>query len=248
MLEAKKFEPLFEKGWWDKIGGFFETEQAEEIYKFLKERSRSGNTIFPSSDLTFRAFKETPYKDLKCLIIAMEPYSNRYNKVPIADGLALSCGLTKRIQPSLQTFLDAIENDCYKGLDFDKDSNYDLTRLASNGVLLTNVSLTVEENKIGSHSSKGLWLPFWEYTLNILNSCNSSLHYCLLGKEAQKLEKWILPFNNYIYKENHPSFYARTNSDWNTKMFSNINKIIEQNNGKSERITWFKEDDSDLPF
>lgn len=245
------FSEQFHPSWHSKIKGFFETEEAWSIYQFLKERSKTNHVIYPSSDLVFRAFKECNYDDLKVILVAMEPYASSINRIPVADGLALSCKNTKKIQPSLSTFLNAVKQDCYKDMNINLESIYDLTFLANSGVLLTNVSLTVEANKISSHTSQGLWLPFWKYLIEqVFNKYNSGLHYLLLGKESQKIEKWILPFNNYIWKENHPSYYARTNSDWNTNVFSNINKIIKENNGDSFQVNWLniKQEEEICPF
>jgi uracil-DNA glycosylase len=228
-MDKEKFKDEFEEGWWEKINPIFDTQIMDKIYGFLKERAKDRHVIYPTSDSTFRAFKECPYKDLKVVIIGMEPYANEIDKVPQADGLAFSSSLTKVIQPSLAKFYEGMGDD----LEEEIIKVPDLTYLAQSGVLLLNYSLTVEKLKIGSHSDLYLWEPFHQYLIEeVLNKYNPGLIYLLLGKPAHRLEKYILPFNNYIFKSFHPSYYVKRESPWDTKNFFKQSKLIlKQNNG-----------------
>jgi uracil-DNA glycosylase len=228
-MNKEKFKDKFEEGWWDKLNPIFETNILESIYSHLKQRGADRHIIYPTADNTFRAFKECPYRDLKVVIVGMEPYANEINKVPQADGLAFSSSLTNIIQPSLDKFYEGMGEDL--GEEVIKVPN--LEYLANSGVLLLNYSLTVEKQKISSHTDIALWEPFHQYLIEeVLNKYNPGLIYYLLGKHAQKLEKYILPFNNYVFKAYHPSYYVKRETSWETNGFFKKSKtILKQNNG-----------------
>lgn len=238
MTEIEKKIPWeqFEKMLGDyapKVKGFWEKGGFEPIYSYLKERSKLNNTIYPLAKDVFRSFTECPYKDLRVVFILMEPYSGEYKGIPQADGVAMSSIYSQKIQPSLSTFYKGIELELYEGLNLQWEPSYDLSWLSKQGVLLTNYSLTVEKGKIGSHSSKNLWLDFWIYMIEeVFNKYNNGLIYVLIGAEAKKLEKYILPFNNHIFKMIHPSYSARIQQDWDTNgTFGAINRILKESNG-----------------
>jgi uracil-DNA glycosylase len=241
------FENKFEKGWGEKLRPFIESKECDEIYKFLKERSRLGHKILPNSNVIYRAFQECAYKDLKVVIIGQDPYPYFFNGVETADGLAFSCGNTKKLQPSLDKFYEGMENDLANGLDLSIVKEPDLTFLAKQGVLLLNSALTVEKDKVGSHSNidgHNIWEPFFKYLIEeVLNNYNPGLCFILLGKQAEMCEKYILPFNHYIFTAEHPSFAARKERPWkHDHVFSCVNHILEENN--KFRIDWY----DSLPF
>ena len=68
------------------------------------------------------------------------------------------------------------------------------------GVLLYNVSLTVEEGKPGSHSE--IWMPFSKALYQYLGEKNPNIYYFLWGKDAQSFEPFIT--SNNIIKSRHP--------------------------------------------
>lgn len=227
-LKKENFKDKFEEEWWEKLHPIFDTNIMDKIYGHLKDRGKDGHVIFPTKEHVFRAFKDCAYKDLKIVMIGMEPYSGEINRIPQADGLLFSSSLTNQLQPSLLKFYEGIEDE----LNIKCDKTPDLKNLAEQGVLLLNYSLTVEKNKISSHADLSLWEPFHQYLIeDVLNQYNPGLIYILLGKHAQKLEKYILPFNNYIFKEHHPSFYVKKDIPWETNgLFLKVNKILKENN------------------
>lgn len=240
-LDFESFKPLFHSSWHKFVQPFIESEECWKIYQFLKERGKKYN-ILPKGDRVFRCFLECPYDELKVVCMGMEPYASIYQGKIVCDGLSFSCGNTLKQQPSLSKLVEGIEQDVYSGLCLECENPCDLTYLANSGVLLSNVSLTVEEKRIGSHTNKGLWLPFWKYMIEeVFNKYNNGIIYLLLGKEAQKVKPWILPFNSYVLEASHPSFAARTHSDWqHNNIFSKTNKLLLENNGQGAEIQWLK--------
>lgn len=235
----EKFKDFFHPSWWEKIQPFIESKECDKIYEFLKKEARRGKKLAPPSHLTYRAFLETPLSDLKAVLLSYCPYHSFINGLPVADGLAFSCSVTGKQQPSLSKFIEGIENDVYSGLNLNYDKNLtDLTYLAKQGVLLWNSALTVEMNKPGSHQE--LWLPFTKY---VLEHCLSytGVPIVFIGKDAQIYEKCVSPLTHgHIFKLEHPAFAARMDQEWETKgVFTKINQIVKQNN--NYEIDWLNE-------
>lgn len=158
--------------WGAKLKDFFESPQCREIYSYLRERTRQGKVVLPSWQNTFRAFEKTPLRELKVIFLLSDPYPWRKNGKDVADGIALSCGITKQEQPSLSLFYDGMQDDL--GI-IKRKRNPDLSYLCKQGVLFLNTSLTVEEGLPGSHSHVRvkdkrvrLWEPFMKYFLEMV--------------------------------------------------------------------------------
>jgi uracil-DNA glycosylase len=219
---------------------FIESEECDNIYKFLKSESQRGKKIAPLSVNVYRCFLETSLDDLKLVILGMCPYHTLKNDMPVADGLAMSCSVTGYLQPSLDQFYNAIEKEVYGGLCLNSEKNPDLTYLARQGVLLWNAALTTEINKAGSHLE--LWEPFTKYVFeNILST--TGVPTIFLGKEAAKFERYTGLFaHNFVVS--HPASAAYKNTDWNSEgVFSKVNKILKEVN--NYEIDWL---DQDPPF
>jgi len=109
-------------------------------------------------------------------------------------------------------------------------------------VLLLNSALTVEKDKSGSHQK--LWEPFMNFFFTeIINKFTRGLPIILIGKDAQKYEKIIAPFTHYVKCVEHPAAASYQNRKWDCQsLFSETNRIIEQNNGKEGCIKWFREE------
>jgi uracil-DNA glycosylase len=239
-MNFDKFKHYFHESWHDKIRPFIESEECDNIYKFLKTESQRGKKIAPLSNNVYRCFLETPLDELKLVILGMCPYHTLKNDMPVADGLALSCSVTGYLQPSLQQFYDAIEREMYKGgLCLECEKNPELTYLAKQGVLLWNAALTTEINKAGSHLE--LWEPFTKYVFeNILSTAGVPVIY--LGKEAAKFQRYSSPFS-WNFPVSHPASAAYKNTDWDSEgVFRKASDVLKNNNNLY--IDWLNE----LPF
>jgi len=239
-MDFKKFENLFHESWHDKMRPFIESEECDNIYKFLKAESQRGKRIAPLSVNVYRCFLETSLDDLKLVILGMCPYHTLKNDMPVADGLAMSCSVTGYLQPSLDQFYNAIEREVYGGLCLNSEKNPDLTYLAKQGVLLWNAALTTEINKAGSHLE--IWEPFTKYVFeNILNTTGVPIMY--LGKEAAKFQRYTAPFS-WNFPVSHPASAAYKNTDWDSEgTFKNVVQVLKNNN--NYEIDWL---DQDPPF
>jgi uracil-DNA glycosylase len=229
-IKEKLIEKLKPSGWANKLKGFIQSSDFDKILETLYNEREDGKRFTPPLKDVFKAFEECPEKDLKIVFIGQDPYP----QLGVADGMAFSCGVTMKSQPSLRNMFEAIEETVYQGFPTYQDPN--LTRWANQGVLLLNTALTCQVDKIGSHYN--IWNEFVMYVFDMLNFTNSGLIFVLLGAKAQELESIIGP-NHYILKASHPASAAYTKTTWDCKnIFLRANEIIEANNGKTHTINW----------
>jgi uracil-DNA glycosylase len=229
-IKEKLIEKLKPSGWANKLKGFIQSSDFDKILETLYNERENGKRFTPPLKDVFKAFEECPEKDLKIVFIGQDPYP----QLGVADGMAFSCGVTMKPQPSLRNMFEAIEETVYQGFPTYQDPN--LTRWANQGVLLLNTALTCQVDKIGSHYN--IWNEFVMYVFDMLNFTNSGLIFVLLGAKAQELESIIGP-NHYILKASHPASAAYTKTTWDCKnIFLRANEIIEANNGKTHTINW----------
>lgn len=205
----------------------------------LLQKEYQSNSVFPEKENVFKAFKSCPYKDLKVVILGQDPYPQK----GYATGLAFANpdnGLV--MSPSLQLIYERLVKDYpyddYGELPFDIDYGFGFDRTleswAKQGVLLLNSSLTVIENKIGSHSN--IWYPFIKELLTNLSEINCGIIYLLFGNEAKVFKSFINTNSNYVLEYYHPAYFARNNKEFECDGFIKTNQILKQNNNL--KINW----------
>ena len=106
---------------------------------------------------------------------------------------------------------------------------------AKQGILMLNSALTVEMNKIGSHSS--IWRPFISSLLMNLSKSETGIIYVLFGEQAATFAPYINQNFNTIIKVKHPSYYARVDKDMPSDMFKRVSDLCREKYGTS--IKWF---------
>jgi len=229
-IKLKLIERLKPSGWAIKLRGFIMSSDFDKILETLYTLRNDGKRFTPPLKHVFKAFEECPLDKLKVVMIGQDPYPY----LGVADGIAFSCGITRKPQPSLQKIFEEVEKTVYDGVYLEQDP--DLTRWSNQGVLMMNTALTCQVDKVGSHYA--IWQPFVSYVIDILSLTNSGLIFCLLGQKAQELEGLITPAH-YIHKASHPASAAYSKGAWNSDdMFNTINSIIHKNNGEEFKIKW----------
>ena len=206
---------------------------SEELYKILYklEPLYEKYTILPSKDKVFKAFTLCPYNELKVVMLGYDPYPQK----DVATGILFGNKVdTETLSPSLQVIKDSLLEDSVSyPIKFDPT----LESWAKQGILMLNSALTVEMNKVGSHTM--LWRPFISSLLRNLSNSNTGLIYVLFGNQAQSFEPYINKNLNIIIKENHPAYYARINEKMPYSIFEEISKLVKDRYRNS--INWYKE-------
>lgn len=227
-LKEKLYKRLEASGWGDKLKGFLLSNDMTKILDRLVKDTDEGKHFAPTLKHMFRAFELCSYKDARVLILGQDPYFS----INTADGLAFSCSITGKAQPSLEYISKEIKRTVYP------DSKYildpDLARWANQGVLLLNSALTVILRQPGTHYL--LWRPFIVYLIDsiIWNPEKEDMIWCFMGTKAKDYADTV-PDNFYKIEVNHPASaaYAKSESWDSMDMFNKINLKI-----KGEKIIW----------
>ncbi len=221
MIKMKMFT-----SWKEVLQEEMQKEYFCDLQKFLKEEYQNKN-IYPQQQNVFAAFNATNFEDVKVVIVGQDPYHGKGQAI----GLSFAVEENQKLPPSLKNIFKEIETD----LDIECKKNGNLTRWAKQGVLLLNSVLTVEEGKPNSHASKG-WETFCNAVVEKLNNKKTPVVFVFWGKFAQNYEKLVTNKNHYILKAAHPSPFSAYRGFFGCKHFSQINKILKENDMKI--INW----------
>lgn len=211
--------------------------EAMKIMGWLK--TVNPNTLCPALPNVFRAFKLCSLKDCRVVMIGMDPYPDKFMGKPRATGILF--GNNKdvpedKLSPPLQVVKESAINFeiPHNIITFDQT----LESWAKQGILMINLALTCELNKVGSHVNQ--WRPFVSKLLKNLSERETGIVYILFGRQAQTLKPYINERYNDIIEIEHPAYFARSNKIMPYSVFRQMNDILYGRYG--ERITLFNEE------
>ena len=212
---------------WDEIlSDLFSTEKYSEIREFLK-KEYTENTIYPDMYNIFRCFKETPYNNVKAVILGQDPYHEEGQ----AQGLSFSVPNGVKFPPSLVNIFKELKSD----LGYDAPKSGDLLKWAKEGVLLLNTTLTVRKGLANSHKDCG-WQWFTDEVIKKLNERETPIVFILWGANARSKKKFINTKKHFIVESAHPSPLSCYNGFWDSKPFSKTNEFLKSVN--ISQINW----------
>lgn len=199
----------------------------QNILAKLKEAQVSGKVIYPQNHDIFNAFKQTPFADIKVVIMGQDPYHGPNQ----AHGLCFSVKKGIKKPPSLVNIFKEIHRD----LNIDIPEHGCLDSWAKQGVLLLNESLTVEDGQAASHQSWG-WSTFIHQVLSLINEYSTGTIFLLWGSHAQKHSALIDSNKHHILKSSHPSPLSAHRGFLGCGHFSTTNELLKQQGKK--QINW----------
>jgi uracil-DNA glycosylase len=218
---------------WQKIlDKEFQEPYFQELMKTVQSEREAGFNIFPPQELVFNALDQTPFDQVKVVIVGQDPYHGPGQ----AMGLSFSVPDGVKLPPSLKNIFKELEND----LGVSKPTSGNLTPWASQGVLLLNTTLTVREGAPLSHHGMG-WERFTDFIIKSLCMKQEPIIFVLWGKKAEEKIKHVKDFVNttqHVYlTAAHPSPFAAHSGFFGCKHFSKINQILIEKN--TTPINWF---------
>ena len=203
---------------WDEVlKDLFESENYKKIRDFLKEEY-SRHTVYPSMYDIFNAFKMTPYKSIKAVILGQDPYHGPNQ----AHGLCFSVKPNVDIPPSLVNIYQELHDDlgCYI-----PDNGY-LEKWARQGVLMLNTVLTVRAHQAFSHRNMG-WEEFTDAAIEILDKVDRPMVFILWGRPAQLKKKMLQNPKHMILEAPHPSPLSAYRGFFGSRPFSKTNQYLQ---------------------
>ena len=173
--------------------------------------------IFPRKDEVFKAFRYTPYQNVKVVILGQDPYHGDGE----AEGLSFSVPKNIKIPPSLINIYKELHND----LGITPPNHGNLSSWAKEGVLLLNSVLTVIKDHAASHEGLG-WETFTDNVIKLINEKDTPVVFILWGRFARSKKKLIDNPIHLVIESAHPSPLSAYNGFFNSHPFSKTNDFL----------------------
>ena len=208
-----------EASWKEVLQDEFKKPYFKQITEHIKTEKEQGKTIYPPGSLMFNAFEQTPFNNVKIVLLGQDPYHGPRQ----AMGLSFSVpdGVAK--PPSLINIFKELHDDT--GTAIPKSGN--LTKWAQQGVMLLNASLTVRAGEPNSHSKIG-WHQFTNTVIEKISEEKEGVVFLLWGKFAQDKTELINTKKHHVLKAAHPSPFAADKGFFGCQHFSKTNTWLVQ--------------------
>ncbi|MEZ9481104.1 uracil-DNA glycosylase [Vibrio splendidus] len=206
------------KSWESIINDERDKEYFQSVLAFVEQQRNSGKTIYPPQEQVFSAFDMTPFESVRVVILGQDPYHGAKQ----AHGLAFSVLPGVKIPPSLRNMYKELAQDIDG---FEIPSHGYLDTWASQGVLMLNTVLTVEEAKAHSHAKCG-WETFTDAIIAELNQRSEPIIFLLWGAHAQKKGQAIDAGKHHVLTAPHPSPLSAHRGFFGCQHFSTTNKLL----------------------
>ena len=188
---------------------------------FLVAEKAEAKVIHPGGSEYFNALNSTPFDSVKVVILGQDPYHGPNQ----AHGLCFSVRQGLQLPPSLKNIYKEIQSDL--GLSSHEFSHGCLEGWASQGVLLLNSVLTVEQNKAASHQGRG-WEVFTDRVIECLSRREKRCVFLLWGNYAQKKGVVIDRAKHKVLTAPHPSPLSAYRGFLGCKHFSQCNSLLRE--------------------
>jgi len=215
-----------ESDWTLHLQSHFALPEFQSLCEFV-QAERAEQTIYPTPENVFSAFRLTPLAKTKVVILGQDPYHGPSQ----AHGLSFSVEGEMKLPPSLRNIFKELESDV--GVAMPTHGN--LTSWAEQGVFLLNTVLTVRDGQANSHRKKG-WEKFTDEVIRQLSEQSSGVVFIVWGKPAEKKTKLIDPSRHAILTSVHPSPLSAHRGFFDSKPFSQANQALRKFG--REEVVW----------
>ncbi len=221
-LVAEKIAYM-EASWLALLQDEFEKPYMKKLEAFLAKEISSGKIVYPPFELVFNAFCQTPFAQVKVVIIGQDPYHGPGQ----AHGLSFSVPMGIDQPPSLQNIFKELKED----LGLSPPSHGCLLDWAKQGVLLLNAILTVRANEARSHHGQG-WETFTDRVVQLLCARPDPIVFILWGKSALDKFQHIQSSKNgsqhLVLTSAHPSPLSAYAGFFGCRHFSKTNEFLKK--------------------
>ncbi|MEE2023383.1 MULTISPECIES: uracil-DNA glycosylase [Alkalimonas] len=205
--------------WADVIGAEKNQPYFQQIIQQVQQARAAGQVIYPPEKDVFSAFKLTPFRDLKVVILGQDPYHGPNQ----AHGLAFSVRPGVAVPPSLRNM--------YKELaleypDYQIPTHGYLKAWAEQGVLLLNTALTVVANQANSHRDLG-WEQFTDQVIATISARARHVVFLLWGSHAIRKSALIQRQQHTVLTAPHPSPLSAYRGFFGCNHFVQTNQALQ---------------------
>jgi uracil-DNA glycosylase len=210
----------------------FEQAYFAQIKESLLGEKSQGKTIYPRWPDIFKAFDLTPFDSVKVVILGQDPYHG----IGQAMGLSFSVPVWVTLPPSLKNIYKELQEEYPE---YDSKQSWDLTRRATQWVLLLNSILTVRAGEPASHNK--IWRQeFTDTVITQLSTQREGIVFLLRWAYAQSKVPLLLEGGeagkHLILQSVHPSPLSAHRGRFWCNHFRLANEYL-QKTGKEE-IQW----------
>ena len=185
--------------WREPIRAWRHSPAGTRLQDFVRVRQAGGAKVYPNEPL--RALTLTRRADLRVVIVGQDPYHGAGQ----AEGLAFSVPPGVAVPPSLRNIL--AEAAAGNGAAPGKPTAGHLGAWATQGVLLLNALLTVEDGRPASHAKQG-WEALTDALIEVAAGDPGDKVFMLWGAHAQTKAPLIATAGggrHLLLQANHPS-------------------------------------------
>jgi uracil-DNA glycosylase len=175
---------------------FFDANAAElQRVRDFVATERSRGTVYPPPADVFAAFKLTPLRSIRVVILGQDPYHGEGQ----ATGLAFSVRAGTALPPTLANIYRELRSDCGAAVLQQREARClaarqridgDLSSWSGRGVLLLNTALTVRAGEAGSHTRAvdgGYhWRGVTDSAVSAVIASTLRPHFILWGRHARE--------------------------------------------------------------
>lgn len=235
---------------------FFDANAAElQRVRDFVETERQQHTVYPPPEDVFAAFKLTPLRSIRVVILGQDPYHSEGQ----ATGLAFSVRSGVALPPTLANIYRELRTDCGAAVLQQREARClaarqridgDLSSWSGRGVFLLNTSLTVRSGEAGSHASGAAHYPWRGITDRAVAAVIASVsrpHFLVWGRHARETleratgtplrRKLRLPSGADVYvgagftaqHSPHPSPLSANGGFFGSRPFSVANEALQHN-------------------
>lgn len=203
--------------WNELLKDEFDKPYYRNLVKLVNDAYKT-KTVYPPAKQVFNAFKLCEFDAIKAVIIGQDPYHGFGQ----ANGLCFSVNNGIRQPPSLQNIFKELKTDI-EGFEAPVSGN--LEAWASQGVLMLNSVLTVEEGLPGSHKHFG-WDLFTDAVIKKVSDEKQHVVFLLWGNFAVSKSQLVDASKHLVLTAAHPSPLAR-GAFFGCKHFSKTNNYLK---------------------
>lgn len=205
--------------WKAELQDVFDSEQFRRTAEFVRSQY-AATMVYPPAPRIFAAFDACPFDKVKVVILGQDPYHGPGQ----ANGLSFSVNPGVRFPPSLMNIFKEVHDDTGAPIPADGD----LSRWATQGVLMLNATLTVEADRAGSHQNQG-WEEFTDEVIRRLSRDREHLVFILWGSYAIRKSALIDSSRHLVLTSPHPSPLSAHRGFFGNHHFSRANAYLAAN-------------------
>ncbi len=203
---------------WLALLGFDARTHLANATSAATQQAASGKSVYPTRENWFAALHFVPPEAVKVIVLGQDPYPTAGN----AMGLSFSVPRGVTVPASLRNIYVGLRND----LGIAPAPHGDLRPWASQGVLLLNSVLTVEEGAPNSHAGLG-WREVTDAVIAAMGKAASPPKVFLLwGAHAQKKSPLIAAEKHLVLTAPHPSPLSARRGFFECRHFSKANAFL----------------------